>query len=177
MKKFFPDNFFKTIYDIDYQQLKDKGFTALFFDLDNTLIPYDVEKITEQVSELFSKIAHDFDILVITNNNQERTERALGSHINFLSNAKKPFKKGYLKALDLMNCSSNQVVAIGDQLMTDVLGASKMGFYSILVNPIDQNSEGFPTKINRFREKRVLKKLAKKYPTLFKARLANFDVR
>ena len=51
---------------------------------------------------------------------------------------------------------------IGDQLITDIWGAKRMGFFSILVDPINLN-EWFGTRINRFLEKIIFKKLYKKY--------------
>ena len=55
----------------------------------------------------------------------------------------------------------DEIACIGDQLFTDILGANRMGFTSILVNRVAKN-EILPTRINRFFEKIVLKRLAKK---------------
>ena len=49
MNKKVPNEFYPNIYNINYQNLKDKGITTLFFDLDNTLIPYDVALLTDEV--------------------------------------------------------------------------------------------------------------------------------
>lgn len=171
-----PNTFATDIFNIDYQNLKNKGITTLFFDLDNTLIPYDVKILTKEVKDLLNKLSQDFKILIITNNNQKRTQLAIGSDFMFLAGARKPFKCGLRKGLTLTSSTPNQVAAIGDQVMTDVLGAKNMGFYSILVNPVDQNSEGIPTKINRWRERRVLKRIKRKNPTLFEEKFSDFNV-
>ena len=54
-----------------------------------------------------------------------------------------------------------QIAAIGDQLMTDILGANRVGVRSILVNPIS-NVDFAITGINRFAEARIMKKLHKR---------------
>ena len=40
-KYFYPNEYHKTIYDIDFNQLKSLGIKQIMIDLDNTLIPYD----------------------------------------------------------------------------------------------------------------------------------------
>lgn len=177
MNKKVPNEFYPNIYNINYQNLKDKGITTLFFDLDNTLIPYDVSLLTDKVVNFLKELEKDFKVLIITNNNNKRTKLAVGDNFLFLANAKKPFECGFKKGLELTNSNQSQVASIGDQLMTDVVGAKKMGFYSILVNPVDPKSEGIPTKINRFRERCLLRRINKKDPKLYKERLDQFEPR
>ena len=172
-----PNRFYENIYKIDYKNLKDKGITTLFFDLDNTLIPYDVPYLPLELIAFLKELEKSFKILIITNNNFRRTKRAIGNNFSFMANARKPFKKGYYKALRLTNSNVWEVCAIGDQLMTDVIGANKLGIKSILVNPLDPKSEGIPTKINRFRESLLIRKISKKDPNLFLERLIDFNAK
>ncbi|MGI6786952.1 MAG: YqeG family HAD IIIA-type phosphatase [Acholeplasmataceae bacterium] len=169
-----PNLFYEDIYKIDYQKLQDKGIITLFFDLDNTLIPYDVPLLPEKLVSFLKEIEKRFKIIIITNNNKRRTKLAVGNNFLFMASAKKPFKRAYKKALKLTNSSPNKVCAIGDQMMTDIIGANKLGIMTILVNPIDPASEGIPTKINRFRESRLLKKIKNKAPELYLERIKTF---
>jgi predicted HAD superfamily phosphohydrolase YqeG len=50
---------------------------------------------------------------------------------------------------------------IGDQLMTDVFGANRMGINSIFVNPISK-IEHLPTHVNRYFESKIIKRLNKR---------------
>ena len=50
---------------------------------------------------------------------------------------------------------------MGDQLVTDISGFNKLGVDSILVKTIDQKNQKWYTKINRLREKNILKKIKK----------------
>ena len=63
--------------------------------------------------------------------------------------------------MELYNFKIDEVACIGDQLLTDILGANRMGFTSILVNRIAKYETIF-TRFNRFFEKFILKSLAKK---------------
>ena len=82
--------------------------------------------------------------------------------IEYIMNARKPFKYGYNKAKGLSNTSVKNICMIGDQLLTDILGAKKMGYYCCLVDPIHQ-SELILTKFNRLIEYFIFKRLNKKY--------------
>ena len=55
----------------------------------------------------------------------------------------------------------NEVAIIGDQILTDVVGGNKVGILTVLINPIS-NKDFFITKFNRFREKRIMKRLRDK---------------
>ena len=56
------------------------------------------------------------------------------------------------------NLNKEDIILIGDQYMTDMLLAKKLKLNTILVDPIS-NNEFKITSINRFLEKRILKKL------------------
>jgi predicted HAD superfamily phosphohydrolase YqeG len=51
---------------------------------------------------------------------------------------------------------------IGDQLVTDILCANRVGVDSILVKSISRASEKWYTRINRLRDPFIVKKIAKK---------------
>ena len=56
----------------------------------------------------------------------------------------------------------NEVVMVGDQLMTDIRAAHRAGIRSILVKPLVQH-DSIKTQINRARERRVMKQITEKY--------------
>ena len=51
--KFKPDMYKKSIYDINYDKLKEMGKKYLFFDLDNTIISYQEKVPNEDSLKLF----------------------------------------------------------------------------------------------------------------------------
>lgn len=57
-----------------------------------------------------------------------------------------------------MGLKKEEIVVIGDQVLTDVLGGNSAGLYTILVVPIVQ-TDGKITRINRKIERIILKKL------------------
>lgn len=162
MDNFVPDMFYKSIYEIDYKKLKKNGIKCLLFDLDNTICSYELNEPDKKLKELFYKLNKNFKLIIISNNTKNRVrpfKEKLNIDSSFKSN--KPFKKKYKKILDLYNYKDTEIACIGDQLLTDILGANKMGFTSILVNPISPN-EPLRTKFNRSIERRIIKKLNSK---------------
>ena len=75
--------------------------------------------------------------------------------------------KEVLMRISEIQYNPNEVVALGDQLMTDVFAANRMNYTSVLVKAIDRKTEKWTTRINRLLEGHVLKVIEKKYPEVF----------
>ena len=167
LKNYIPNDVFRTVFDIDYNKLYEQGKRIILMDIDNTLIPYCKDYPTEELMLLFQKITNiGFEIIFISNNHKRRVE-SFSQTINskFINNAMKPFKKGYKKALKYVKpYGRKEIVAIGDQLMTDVLGANRFGIDVILVKPLKRVTEKWYTRLNRRIELRILNKIKKYYP-------------
>ncbi len=158
MSKLIPNMYAKDIFKINYKKLKEKNIKVLLFDFDNTIIEKGNNKPPKELKELISKIKKDFAIYVVSNslNNKKLEKVCRELKISYIGNARKPSKTGY-KKLKLEEIKENQIAMIGDQLITDVLGANRMGYYSILIDPIT-NNEHIWTKVNRKLENQILKK-------------------
>jgi len=59
------------------------------------------------------------------------------------------------------------VMVIGDQVMTDIYGAKRMGFHAILVDAINRETERWYTRINRWFERLTLKRIERKDPDYY----------
>jgi len=166
IRNFIPYACYKTVYDINYNKLYEEGKRIILMDIDNTLIPYDVNQPDENLSELINNILKiGFKIIFISNNKMSRV-KGFSERFNcpYVFSARKPFKYGYRKALKLVDYQKlDEIIAIGDQVMTDVLGASKMGIPCILVKPLKIVNEKWYTKLNRKLENRIINLLKKKH--------------
>lgn len=162
MEKFIPDIYAQSIYKIDYKKLKKRKIKCLLFDLDNTLVPYTESVPSSDVKELFNYLENDFKVIIFSNSNKKRLRPFKDIlNVDVAYSSRKPFKKKYLKIMRLYDFKPEEIACIGDQLMTDIQGANKRGCLSILVNPIG-TKEPIWTRFNRFFERIILKKLAKK---------------
>ena len=139
MEVFRPDIYQKSIYDIDYIKLKNMGIRCLLFDLDNTLAPIDKDVPDKKLLDFFKEKCN----------------------VDSSFHSRKPFSKKHKKILDIYHFQDTEVACIGDQLLTDIYGANRLGFTSILVNPISKKDK-VGTKINRFFEKRIYASLKRR---------------
>lgn len=162
MENFIPDIYQRNIYDIDYKRLKKMGIKCLLFDLDNTIVPVKTDIPTKKVKELFLYLENDFKVIIISNSNRKRLiPFKEGLNVDVAASARKPLKKKYVKIMEMYKFKEHEIAAIGDQLLTDIWGANRVGITSILINPIGEY-EKLGTKINRFMEKFVYYRLKKK---------------
>lgn len=174
-QKCIPHAYRASIFDIDYKQLRKQGISALFFDLDNTIIGYDEEKLDNRHIKLLQELASSFSIVILSNTNYKRVSLALSEiDLPFIWYATKPLKRGFKKALKQVSVQPHEVMMIGDQLMTDVLGANRMRIKTILVKSVKRKSDRKITQFNRKIEKHVIKKIHKKYPELYDERLKQY---
>ena len=174
--KFVPSLYVNTVFDIDYIKLYESGIRLILTDLDNTLISYKENKANDMLYNWINeRKSEGFEIIIVSNNSDKERVRSFADDLNIksVSVAMKPLKRGVKKALRLADrkYKSNEVVAIGDQLMTDVFSANRMNFSSVLVKAIDRKTEKWTTRFNRKLELHVINKIKKKYPKLYEERI------
>ena len=157
---FKPTWLMESIYDLKPEELKERGLKGLIIDLDNTLLAWDeLEASPRLISWVSIMNQAGVKVYLLSNNKPDRVSRgAAPLELSFAASALKPLKKQFIKALMDMNLAKDQVAVVGDQVMTDVLGANRVGLQSILVKPIVE-SDNIYTKFNRQIEKGVLKTL------------------
>ena len=162
MDIFVPDMYYQSIYKINYAKLKKAKIKCLLFDLDNTVASYSKKEPDKKIMDLFTELENDFKVIIMSNSNKKRLRPFKEKlNIDVAYSSRKPLKKKYKKILKIYHLKPNQVAAIGDQLLTDIYGANRMGMVSIFVNSIS-TIEKFPTKINRYFERKVIKRLNKR---------------
>ena len=153
MNKYLPTFLSMSIYDIDFDTLYAKGKKVILFDLDNTIASY------EEVNEKLTKMG--YKIYIISNNRIKRVKEFVETFKvkDYLTLARKPFTKRVCAFIKKNNLNKDEIVMIGDQLLTDIVCANKIGVTNILVKSISRKTERWYTRINRLREEKVLKKI------------------
>lgn len=178
LKKFIPEEYHTTIYDIDFNKLYDMGYKLILTDLDNTLVSYKIKEPTKELLEWKERLEDiGFEIIICSNNNNSRVkEFACKMDLKYISKARKPLKSGLKKAIKLSNklYKRSEIIEIGDQIMTDQFGSKRLGLYTIMVKNIDPKTEVWTTRFNRRLEGKILRRIEKKYPSLFKEKLERY---
>ena len=175
-QKFIPTIYKETVFDVDYNKLYESGIRLILTDLDNTLVSYKDSEVTPKLMELLTSLKEKgFEIIIVSNNSSETRVREFAEKldISYVAKCHKPLKGGFKAALKkaTRKYESCEVVAMGDQLMTDVLGANRANYTSVLVKAIDRKTEKWTTKVNRKLEKHVLKRLQRKHNDLYEKNL------
>lgn len=150
------------INDIPYEELWREGLRGLIFDIDNTLVPFDVPEPTEPVIELFAGVrGMGFKVCLLSNNSGERVT-AFNGRLNAFAvhKALKPRLKGLKRALNMMGVSAGETALIGDQLFTDILCGNRCGLYTILVKPVSDRDE-FTVRLKRGTERLFMRRYFK----------------
>lgn len=163
LNNFMPNQYVKTVFEIRPEDLKKQGIKGIITDLDNTLVAWDQPEATPEIIDWFKLMKnHNIKVTIISNNNEARvTSFSEPLNIPFIYSARKPLGNAFRKAVKVMALKREEIVVVGDQLLTDVLGGNRSGFYTVLVVPIVK-TDGFLTRINRSIERRILSWMRRK---------------
>ena len=157
-KKFIPYAHSQSIYEIEIDFYKRNGITTLFMDLDNTLDSYRAREPKPQTIEYVSELKKNkITPIIISNNKAKRVSgyaNLLG--VEFLSSARKPFSRRIKAEIVRRNLKKDEVMLVGDQLMTDVLAAKGAGIKVVLTEKLVKEDQ-WTTHINRLIDRPIRK--------------------
>ena len=158
----YPKLYLNNVKEITISLLNKYNIKGLILDVDNTLIDYDKNLLEglELWAEDLKLQGIKLCILSNTNNKQKVEKVANALKIPYIYFAQKPLKKGFKKAIQKLDLPAENIASVGDQILTDVIGANRSKVFSILVKPIDEK-DLFITKIKRPLESIIIKKYQK----------------
>lgn len=161
-KYLFPKQSANCVHDIDYDKLWADGIRGLIFDIDNTLVTFDIPEPTEQIMTLLADLTQKgFGICLLSNNSEARV-KSFCQNLNYphIWRAKKPGLAGISRAMAHLGLEKEQLAIIGDQIFTDCFGGNRFGIHTILTAPIAKRDE-WTVKLKRLPEKLVLRAYAR----------------
>ena len=135
---FYPDIYLNNVKEITIELLKKNNIKGLLLDVDNTLIDFDL-KILEGAKKWCEALkSKGIKICILSNTNKIEKVKKIANELElqYINFAKKPFKKGFKKAMVLLELDAKNIATVGDQIMTDVLGGNRMGMFTILTKPL-----------------------------------------
>lgn len=159
----YPKFCYKNVQSIDLNLLYSLGIRGIILDVDNTLIDYKMvmpDGIKEWVKNAKNM---GFKVCILSNSNKKEKVSSVAKilDLKYIMYGQKPFKKGFISALNLIGIPAEKCVAVGDQIFTDVIGANNMNINSIYVDPINKK-EFWYTKWKRPIEAVILNSYKKK---------------
>lgn len=139
LRHFSPQASINRVEDVDLEVFKETGKKLVLLDVDNTLIPWRGSDIPQSVHDWIAKgksLGLEFCILSNTRH-PERLERLSEElKIEYIRAKFKPSKQMYHMALEKYGATPDEAVMVGDQLLTDILGANRTGIDAVWIRPI-----------------------------------------
>ncbi|MBZ4669390.1 MAG: YqeG family IIIA-type phosphatase, partial [Defluviitaleaceae bacterium] len=73
LKQLFPTDYIPSIFDLNISELKRHHIKGLIFDIDNTLVPFDVAHPDDKIIHFFEELkSNGFKVCLVSNNTEER---------------------------------------------------------------------------------------------------------
>ena len=106
--------------------------------------------------------AEGIKMCILSNSNKLDKVEAVAKIIDvpYIFFGKKPLKSGFLRAREILKLPNENIAVVGDQILTDIIGANRCGMFSILVKPIEEK-DYLITRIKRPIEKLIIKRFEK----------------
>ncbi len=148
------------IIDITPAELRVLGAEGLMLDVDNTLTTHGSQALEPAVADWLDRMREEgFSLLILSNARRKRVAPFAGRlSLGFVSMACKPLPFGFLRGCRRLGLSRKRCVMIGDQSLTDVLGARLAGIHCVQVRPI-LLEEGKPLMMYKRRlEEKILRR-------------------
>ena len=160
---FVPDRVITNYLELTEAFLSEFNCRLLVMDLDNTLVAYNVERADDNVKGFidYTKQA-GYQIAIVSNNSKDRVSLFVADlDVKYYAKACKPLPGVYKRIMKDFGCKMDEIVFVGDQLLTDVLGAKLVKGKVIWSKPLVEK-DLFVTKFNRRWERMIYRLLLKK---------------
>lgn len=134
-----PDRYFSRISHIDVQRdILGRGFTSVLLDIDNTILTRDTHEVPRDVGMWLGQARDAGVSFCLLSNNWHRGVYTLADELELplVAKAVKPLPPAFLAALRKIGAKRRSTVVIGDQLVTDVLGAHFLGMKAYMLQPL-----------------------------------------
>lgn len=119
----YPKTYLNNVKEITIDLLRKNNIQGILVDVDNTLIDFNL-KILEGAKEWCEELkSQGINICILSNTNKIEKVKRVAKELDlpYINFAKKPFKSGFERAIDLLKLDPKNIAVAGDQIMTDVL--------------------------------------------------------
>ena len=158
MSLFIPKIYVKDIFSIDYKKLIYDGYKIIIYDLDNTIGNIKDKVCDDNTVTFLNKLNKEIKVIIASNSGKKRV-------LNFCQDLEcdkyyfclKPLSIVLSKIKKKYNINYNEMVIVGDQLLTDIFLGNRKKLLTILVDK-KADADLNITKINRKVENIIKKK-------------------
>lgn len=139
LQRFTPHACLEGLQEVNLDELRQMGKKLILLDVDNTLMPWRTEDIPQETIAWVERArTMGFHLCILSNTRRperlHRISEKLG--IPYIRDKFKPSTRMYELAIERFEVEKKEAVMVGDQLLTDVLGANRTGIDAMWVQPI-----------------------------------------
>lgn len=140
-----PTYIYPKVEDLPLADFYEAGIRGLILDLDDTLTRKNSTYFTPAVREwLQDAKRRGIQCYIVSNNRYPKHVETVSALLNIpaVAQAHKPSARYLLQALSEMNLPPQQVLVVGDRLLTDVLGGNYLNMPTCLLTPLNPKPRG-----------------------------------
>ena len=164
IKRKIPFAHAKSIYDVDPAFFRKLGIKVILSDLDNTLDSVHTKTPSEKAKALAAMMEKEgIRFLIVSNNTGKRVKmyaRELG--VGAVCWMLKPFSFRLKRFLKREGIKKEEVLLIGDQILTDVMAGNGAKIKTLLCDPLVPEDPPW-TRFNRIFERPIRRKLNERH--------------
>lgn len=134
-----PDRYFSRLSQVDIDRdLLALGYRHVLLDVDNTILTRDTHEVPRDVGFWLAKARDAGLTFCLVSNNWHEGVYQLANRLSLpiVAKAVKPLPPAFLVAMKKIDAKRANTVIIGDQLVTDVMGAHFLGMRAYLLAPL-----------------------------------------
>lgn len=160
LQAFCPHRLVPTVTEITPDDLRANGVEGVILDLDNTLVRWQKEEMSEEILAWLESLKEaGFQLCILSNSILSRRSERIAERLGCpnVRKARKPSRSGFHRAMEAMGTTPETTAIVGDQMFTDILGGNRSGVYTIMVNPIHPHEFAYTRFVSRPPERFLLK--------------------
>ncbi|WP_320664402.1 YqeG family HAD IIIA-type phosphatase [Prochlorococcus sp. MIT 1223] len=130
-----------SIQNLSINELLSQEIKLLLLDVDGTLLPRQKINLPQSIKEWILEAKEQLHIHLLSNNPSKKRIKCIANELSlsYTYSASKPRRGKTIKVIKKFNYPASNIAIIGDRIFTDILIGNRLGIYTILVKPVQQN--------------------------------------
>lgn len=117
----------------------DRGIRAVVLDVDNTITRWELTSVPEESLAWINSLKEEGLKLALLSNGLKSKLGAVESQVGVtVVPGIKPFLSSFVRCRDYFGCADSEIAIVGDQCLTDIWPANRLGWLTILVDPMSE---------------------------------------